>query len=255
MKSLRLGSSLLILASTCAVALAEDAKPAEPAGTAPAPAYTEAQLMEEFGWFVMQKTGLTQMQLTPAEAAAMAKGAEEALNQKDSPYEIQKIGPAMSDFVQKKQMALMDKLRMKNLADDAAFFTKLEKENKNVVATPDGLRYEIIAKGDANTPKPSDTVKVNYTGKLLDGTVFDSSERGGKPLEIPLGQTIPGWIEGLQKIGKGGKIKLYIPPQLAYGDAGQPGIPPSAALIFDVELVDFTAAQAGATITVPQTGK
>jgi FKBP-type peptidyl-prolyl cis-trans isomerase len=70
--------------------------------------------------------------------------------------------------------------------------------------------------------------------------VFDSSERSGKPAEFPLNKVISGWTEGLQKISKGGKIKLYVPPQLAYGDDGRPGIPPGAVLIFDIELLDVT---------------
>jgi FKBP-type peptidyl-prolyl cis-trans isomerase len=97
---------------------------------------------------------------------------------------------------------------------------------------------------------------VNYTGTLIDGTVFDSSERQGKPVEFALNKVIAGWTEGLQKISKGGKIKLYVPPQLAYGDEGRPGIPPGATLIFEIELLDITpAAAAPATIVVPTPAK
>jgi len=87
-------------------------------------------------------------------------------------------------------------------------------------------------------------VQVNYTGKLLNGTVFDSNAQSGKPFEIQLNQVIPGWTEGLQKINVGGKIRLYIPPSLAYGDSGQQGIPPASALVFDIELLDAKAAPA-----------
>jgi FKBP-type peptidyl-prolyl cis-trans isomerase len=82
-------------------------------------------------------------------------------------------------------------------------------------------------------------VKVHYTGTLIDGTVFDSSVQRGEPAEFPLDQVIAGWTEGIQKMNKGGKIKLYVPPQLAYGDDGRPGIPPGSTLIFDVELLDI----------------
>lgn len=232
----------LVVAST---AFAQDSaapnqQPAAPAAAAPTPpAYTDEQLLEEFGWFVGEKTGLSQLQLTPAEADQLSKGILLAMNGKESPYELQKVGPAMSDFIQKKQAAILDRLRAKNSQEAVAFFTKL-RENKNVVELRDGLRYEILKQGTGDSPKPTDTVKVNYTGTLLDGTVFDSSERQGKPAEFPLNKMIPGWIEGLQQINKGGKIKLYIPPQLAYGDEGRPGIPPEAALIFEVELLDIT---------------
>ena len=80
---------------------------------------------------------------------------------------------------------------------------------------------------------------MHYTGKLIDGTVFDSSVQRGEPAEFPLDQVIPGWTEGIQKVNKGGKITLYVPPQLAYGDEGRPSIPPGSTLVFDVELLDI----------------
>jgi len=254
-----LRKSLVLFVAATACAFAQDTKTAAPAAAAPAkaaaPAYTDAQLLEEFGWYVGQKTGLSQLDLTPADADSLGKGVLEALTHKDAPYDLQQIGPAMSEFIQKKQQAIIENLRVKNLREAAAFFTRLQKDNKNVVEQPNGLRYEILAPGAGDSPKPTDTVKVNYKGSLLDGTVFDSNEKAGKPAELPLGQMIPGWIEGLQLIHKGGKIRLYIPPQLAYGDAGQPGIPPGAVLIFDVELVDFSPTPAAASISVPAPAK
>ncbi len=250
-------ASAALAQSGTATATPPAASPAQPAAIVPvvpsASIYTDAQLLEEFGWYVGQKTGLSQLQLAPGEAEALGKGVLEALNGKESPFELQKIGGPMTEFIQKKQSAILDRLRMKNLSESAAFFTKL-RENKNVVEMRDGLRYEILKPGTGAAPKPTDTVKVNYTGTLLDGTVFDSSERLGKPAEFPLNKMISGWIEGLQQTSKGGKIKLYVPPQLAYGDEGRPGIPPGATLIFEVELLDITPgapASAPATIVLP----
>jgi FKBP-type peptidyl-prolyl cis-trans isomerase len=114
------------------------------------------------------------------------------------------------------------------------FFTKL-KENKAVIQLPSGLCYEIVKPGSGAYPAPTDTVEVNYTGTLTDGTVFD---RSTQPVEFPLNQVIPGWTEGLQLINKGGRIRLYIPASLAYGDQAQPGIPAGSTLIFDIELLD-----------------
>jgi FKBP-type peptidyl-prolyl cis-trans isomerase len=94
-------------------------------------------------------------------------------------------------------------------------------------------------------------VRVHYTGKLIDGTEFDSSVKRGEPAEFPLDQVIPGWTEGIQKMNKGGKIKLYVPPHLAYGDDGRPGIPPGATLVFDVELLDIKPAAAPAPAPAP----
>ena len=216
---------------------ASDAAPA-PATAAPTKAsFTDTQLAEELGWFYGKKMGLAELEFSKAEVEALVKGLSTAADGKDSPYELEKIGPQIDEFMQKKQGAYLGKLKQKNMAENVAFFTKL-KENKNVVELPDGLRYEIVQPGSGPYPKPEDTVKVHYTGTLLDGTVFDSSQ-GGQPAEFQLNQVIPGWTEGLQKINKGGKIKLYVPPQLAYGDQANGRIPPGSTLIFDVELLDI----------------
>jgi FKBP-type peptidyl-prolyl cis-trans isomerase len=219
-----------------------------------APTYTDAQLLEEFGWLVGKRTGLAEWGFTPAEADTIAKGVLAALNGKESPYEVQKVGPAMDEFIQKKQTVLLKAIKEKNMGQATMFFAKL-KDNKNVVELPDGLRYEITKPGAGDPPKPTDTVKVNYTGRLINGTVFDSSDRAGKPAQFALDKVIPGWTEGLQKIGKGGKINLYVPPHLAYGDDGRPGIPPGSVLAFEIELLDITPAAADAPPAAPAPGK
>ncbi len=244
--------AIILSLVAASVAAAQDAKggaqgqaaaPAVPQVSLPAaaqaPAFTETQLLEEFGWYVGKKTGLSEWGFTPAEADSIAKGVLAALNGKDSPYQLQKVGPAMDEFIQRKQTALLQTLKAKNTTEAAAFFTKL-KENKGVVELPDGLRYEIVKVGDGPAPRPTDTVRVNYTGTLINGTIFDSSVQRG-PMEFELDKVIPGWTEGLQKSSKGGKIKLYVPPSLGYGDDGRPGIPPGSVLIFDIELLDVKA--------------
>jgi peptidylprolyl isomerase len=114
----------------------------------------------------------------------------------------------------------------------------------HIVATPtaSGLYYVMTSEGNGEMPKHGDMVKVHYTGKLMDGTVFDSSIERGEPIEFPLGvgYVIPGWDEGIMLMSKGEKGVLYIPYYLGYGDRGAGGvIPPFANLIFEVELVDF----------------
>ena len=120
----------------------------------------------------------------------------------------------------------------------AEAFKKLTKDAKK---TESGLAYFIIKEGDGAQAEAGKTVSVHYTGKLIDGTKFDSSLDRGQPIDFPLGQgrVIPGWDEGIALLKVGGKATLIIPPHLAYGERGAGGIiPPNATLIFDVELVD-----------------
>jgi len=233
--------------------------PAPAAPAAPAPEFSDLQLVEEFGWYVSKSVGFPDLGFNPAEVEALAKGVSAAASGKESPYTLQKIGPAMDQFMQKKKAIYMARAQErdhaaseKNHADSAAYFAKLA-ENKNVVALPDGLRYEIVKPGQGDYPKATDKVRVNYTGKLINGTVFDSSIQRGQPAEFGLNQVIPGWTEGLQKINKGGKIRLYVPSELAYGDQGQRGeITPGSTLIFDVELLDIVSDAPPAAPAIPK---
>jgi FKBP-type peptidyl-prolyl cis-trans isomerase len=107
-----------------------------------------------------------------------------------------------------------------------------------VKQTPSGLQYLIITPGEGRQPGPTDTVRVNYRGTLLNGTEFDSSYKRNEPIEFPLNGVIKGWTEGLQLIKAGGKIQLFIPANLAYGARGAGGvIGPDETLIFEVELL------------------
>ncbi len=118
-------------------------------------------------------------------------------------------------------------------------FLAENKTKEGVKTTASGLQYKITKEGTGNTPKATDRVLVHYEGKLLDGTVFDSSIKRGEPIAFPLNRVIPGWTEGLQLIKEGGKAILYIPSNLAYGASGTPGGPigPNETLIFEVELL------------------
>ena len=211
----------------------------QPAPAAPAaPSFTDTQLVEEFGWFIGKRVGLPELEFSKAELDVLLKGLSDAASGKESPFELPKIGPAMDEFMQKKQAAYVAKMKQKNSEAATAYFAKL-KDNKNVIELPSGLRYEIVKPGEGPFPKATDTVKVHYTGTLVDGTKFDSSVDRGEPVEFSLDGVIAGWTEGLQKINKGGKLKLYVPANLAYGDSGRPGIPPGSTLVFDVELIEI----------------
>jgi FKBP-type peptidyl-prolyl cis-trans isomerase len=119
-------------------------------------------------------------------------------------------------------------------------FLAENRKKENVKETASGLQYIIEEAGSGTKPGPTDQVEVHYRGTLLNGTEFDSSYKRGETIVFGLNQVIPGWTEGVQLIGKGGKIKLFIPSNLAYGERGAGGlIPPNATLIFDVELIDI----------------
>ena len=133
----------------------------------------------------------------------------------------------------------MERISAANLAAERAFMAENAKK-PGVVVTKSGLQYEVLKSGSGATPSASDTVRVHYVGTLLDGTEFDSSVRRGEPAEFGVNQVIAGWTEALQLMSVGSKYKLYIPARIAYGErgAGQ-AIPPNAALIFEVELLDI----------------
>lgn len=125
-----------------------------------------------------------------------------------------------------------------NAAESEAFLAKKASED-GVSATDSGLLYEVIEDGgDAGAPAATDVVRVHYHGTLPNGEIFDSSVDRGQPSEFPLNGVIAGWTEGLQLMQPGDKYRFYVPADLAYGKLGRPGIPPSQALIFEVELIE-----------------
>lgn len=117
-------------------------------------------------------------------------------------------------------------------------FLEENRKREGIAETASGLQYIVEKEGTGASPSPTDEVTVHYTGKLLDGTVFDSSVNRGEPATFPLNRVIPGWTEGLQLMKEGGKNIFYIPSDLAYGPNGIPNvIPPHSTLIFEVELI------------------
>jgi FKBP-type peptidyl-prolyl cis-trans isomerase len=121
---------------------------------------------------------------------------------------------------------------------EKAFLAENSKKT-GIKITPSGLQYEIITETSGPKPEAGSTVRVHYEGKLVDGTVFDSSIERGEPVEFQLDEVISGWTEGLQLMSKGSKYRFFIPSNLGYGPSGWRNIPPYAALIFEVELLDI----------------
>ncbi len=143
----------------------------------------------------------------------------------------------LRDAQMAKQKAEADAL----IAVEKAFLDENAKK-EGVITTASGLQYKILREGEGASPKATDIVKVDYEGRLLDGTIFDSSYDRGEPIEFALNQVIPGWTEGVQLMKPGAKFELYLPSKLAYGDRGAPPtIGPGATLVFIVELLSFTS--------------
>lgn len=127
---------------------------------------------------------------------------------------------------------------MKQAREAGEKFLEENGKKEGVHTTSTGLQYVIEKEGTGKSPKPTDQVTVHYTGRLLDGHVFDSSVTRGEPATFPLNQVIPGWTEGLQLMKEGGKFTFFIPSDLAYGARGAGrDIPPHSTLIFEVELI------------------
>lgn len=175
--------------------------------------------------------------------AQLIAGVQDAFADKSklSDQEIEQTLQAFEARVKGAAQEKMKKDATENETKGKAYRDAFAKE-KGAKTSATGLVYKVEKEGTGDAPKDSDTVVVNYKGTLTDGKEFDNSYTRGEPLSFRLDGVIPGWTEGLKNIKKGGKIKLVIPPDLAYGKTGVPGIPANSTLVFDVELLDIKPA-------------
>lgn len=174
----------------------------------------------------------------------MAQALKDEFSDKAKLFPKEEMGTFLQSFMQKQNEKKQAEAQVKAAENKkkGAEFSAKNKLNKKITTTASGLQYEVLQAGDGKAkPTASSTANVKYTGKLMDGTVFDSTDNhGGQPMEMGLSGVIKGWTEGIQLMTKGAKYRFYIPSDLAYGDSGAGGvIPPGATLIFDIELVDF----------------
>ena len=170
----------------------------------------------------------------------LLKGIKDALSGSKPLMTEKEIQETMTAF--QKEMTAKHGEQTKVLAEtnkkEGEAFLAANKGKEGVKTTSSGLQYKIIKDGNGQTPKATDTVTVNYSGTLIDGTEFDSSYKRGEPASFPLNGVIPGWTEALQMMKVGSKWQLFLPPAIAYGERGQGRvIGPNAALIFEVELL------------------
>jgi FKBP-type peptidyl-prolyl cis-trans isomerase len=262
MRTLLLGSLVLSSATLWA---ADPAQPA-PAAAAPVPAaapaapealptppppakLTAEQEKQAFmvqGYIMAQKAELPgvckELRMNEAEIAALLQGMSYAAKGEALPFDYKPIIPgAQVFFGERAAISAGEHAAEAKAWTDAntAFLAKIDADTA-VTKTASGLRYQITAAGSAEKPVATSTVKARYTGKLCDGKVFDSTEEnGGEPVEFALSGVIKGWTEGLQLIGKGGKIHLWVPADIGYGNQEGSPLPAGSVLDFEVELVDF----------------
>jgi FKBP-type peptidyl-prolyl cis-trans isomerase FkpA len=183
---------------------------------------------------------ISQFDLSPAEVAILQRAISDAAAGKPA-IDLNEWGPKIQALAQ----ARAARVAQREKVESDAYLAKAATE-PGAVKLPSGLIYREVRAGTGASPKATDTVKVNYRGWLADGTEFDSSYKRNEPAEFALNRVIPCWTEGLQHMRVGGKAILVCPANLAYGEAGRPGIPGGAALTFEIELLDIVAGGAPA---------
>ncbi|WP_215898369.1 FKBP-type peptidyl-prolyl cis-trans isomerase [Acinetobacter oleivorans] len=168
------------------------------------------------------------------------QGLQEGAQSKTARLTDEEMAKAINDYkktLEAKQLVEFQKTGQLNAQAGAAFLADNAKKS-GVITTKSGLQYQVLKEGNGKKPKATSRVKVNYEGRLLDGTVFDSSIARNHPVEFQLSQVIAGWTEGLQTMKEGGKTRFFIPANLAYGEVGAGDtIGPNSTLIFDIELL------------------
>ncbi len=184
---------------------------------------------------LVMSDNLAQFNLSESDLEFVKAGFSDGAMHRTRQVDLAVYGPKLRDLAQSRATAGSAATK----ASGSEFLSKAALE-KGAVKTLAGFVYQEISPGTGPKPLATDTVKVHYKGTLIDGTVFDSSIERGQPAVFPLSQVIPCWTQGLQLMKVGGKSRLVCPPELAYGERGQPPrIMPGATLVFEVELIDI----------------
>jgi FKBP-type peptidyl-prolyl cis-trans isomerase FkpA len=176
---------------------------------------------------------LSQFDLSPAELEIVKRAISDAAANKPA-VDLSAWGPKIQGLASERQSRVVEREK----ASSNAYLAKAAAE-PGAVKTDSGLIYRELTAGTGNSPKAADSVKVNYRGTFINGTEFDSSYSRNQPAEFPLNGVIKCWTEGVQRMKVGGKSQLVCPSDIAYGDAGRPGIPGGSTLIFEIELLSI----------------
>jgi len=234
--------TLAILAGSFFLSFSSSKLSAEEETTSPDQATYEA-----IGMMIAHGSGLHKMGFSEAQIQAILAGLEKGFVLQEMPEEAKALQPKVQAIMMQKmqavrqaQQAEMAQAAEVNKAKAKDFFALLATQ-EGVLKDPSGFYYEILQKGEGKSPTMSDTVKLHYHGTLIDGTVFDSSVDRGQPASFPMSGVIKGFSGGLTKTQVGGKVRIYIPSELGYGDNPRPGgkIKPGDALIFECELLEI----------------
>jgi FKBP-type peptidyl-prolyl cis-trans isomerase len=228
-----LAAATLLGLSPLALAQGSPAHPAsKPHAQAQSPARIKSEGSYSIGLSVGENLRRASVDANSISTERLMQGLRDALAGKAT------FGIANQQSIQELILSARARVGNANHAAARAFLARNGKK-KGVVTTASGLEYQVLKAGHGASPRPGDTVTVNYRGTLLNGTEFDSSYKRGQPANFPVGRVIPGWNEALQLMKPGAKWRLFIPPQLAYDLSPPPGapIPPGSMLIFDVDLL------------------
>ncbi|OCQ50532.1 FKBP-type 22 kDa peptidyl-prolyl cis-trans isomerase [Photorhabdus australis subsp. thailandensis] len=196
----------------------------------------EAQASYGVGLQVGQQ--LLESGLQGLEPEALLAGLCDALESRSPAVPVETLHRALREMHERADGVRRE--RQQAMAEEGQKFLAENAQRDGVSTTESGLQFSVLKQGDGAIPAHTDHVRVHYTGRLIDGTVFDSSVQRGEPAEFPVNGVIAGWIEALTLMPVGSKWELYIPHNLAYGERGAgASIPPYSALIFEVELLDI----------------
>lgn len=230
--ALALALSLVLPAAACAAEEPEAAPEGGGTAATAGPQTDEQKTLYALGLAMAQQLG--PFALTNDDLAMVQQGLTDGVLKHEPKVVLNEWGPKISGLAQARTAAAASQEKTA-----AADFLAKQAAMPGATRTESGIIITEITPGTGASPKATDTVSVHYHGTLRDGSVFDSSVERGTPATFPLNQVIPCWTEGLQTMKVGGKSRLVCPPELAYGDSGRPGIPPGAALVFEVELLDI----------------
>ncbi len=242
-------AALTLAAIACAPLVAQDSKPAsEPASNAAGAEETAVDVfqpaseLESISYILGAQTGDSfRINGIEVDFGAFLRGMQDSIEEAEQPYDAAEKSEIMREWqreVRKRQMAKREVAAGENLEKAEAFLEE-NKDGEGVVTTDSGLQYTVLEDAEGDPPASTDSVKVHYRGTLLDGTEFDNSYKRGTPAEFGVSGVIKGWTEALQLMAPGAKYKLWIHPDLAYGEQGRPSIPPNSLLVFEVELLEI----------------